>query len=111
MSQPVNTDESEVTTMEQMIPVFAGRWGYHPCDFELFLKLRSLHRWYWQTLRDFHRWHRWQRKAEENRRGPEPCYCPLFVQERPWYRPTLQRGETCERIASLHAQAAAYFER
>ena len=24
---------------------FQSKWGYHPCDYQLFLKLKSLHRW------------------------------------------------------------------
>ena len=65
---------------------FQSRWGFHPCDYSLFLKLKYLHKWYWQTLYDFHRWHRWWRKQEQNRRGSEPIYCPVFVKDEPWYK-------------------------
>lgn len=41
---------------------------------------------------DFHAWHRWWRKEEQNRNGPEPKFCPHFVIDTVWYRP-LQRGD------------------
>lgn len=71
---------------------FKSRWGFHPCDYELFLKLRRLHKWYWQTLYDFHRWHRWWRKEEQNRSGPEPKYCPAFMENKTWYKPVKNHG-------------------
>ena len=72
--------------------IFQSRWGYHPCNFQLFLKLKSLHRWYWQTLYDFHRWHRWWRKEPQNRVGPEPVFCPLFVLNTTWYKSVRNGG-------------------
>ena len=66
---------------------FKSRWGYHPCDFATFAKLKLLHKRYWQTVYDFHRWHRWWRKEPLNRQGAEPSYCPLFVAAMPWYKP------------------------
>ena len=71
---------NEVSTSQS----FRSRFGYHPCDWATFRKLKDLHRWYWQTVRDFHRWWRWQRKLPANRRGPEPQHCPAFVLLRPW---------------------------
>ena len=67
-------------------------WGYHPADYELFCKLKRLHRWYWQTVYSFHRWHRWWRKQEQNRVGPEPSFCPLFIEDKPWRKPVRTRG-------------------
>lgn len=67
-------------------------WGYHPADYELFCKLKRLHRWYWQTVYSFHRWHRWWRKQEQNRVGPEPSYCQLFIEEKSWRKPVRTRG-------------------
>ena len=69
-----------------------SRWGYHPADYELFRKLKRLHRWYWQTVYSFHRWHRWWRKQEQNRVGPEPSFCPLFIEDKPWRKPVRIRG-------------------
>jgi hypothetical protein len=69
-----------------------SRWGYHAADHATFAKLRALHKWYWQTVYDFHRWHRWWRKRPENRRGPEPRYCDVFVEDRVWYKPVTPHG-------------------
>jgi len=73
--------------------VFKSRWGFHPCDYEFFLKLKCLHGWYWQTVYDFHRWHRWWRKEPQNRIGPEPVFCPLFVEDNIWCKSVRIRGE------------------
>src|SRR5687768_17348390 len=72
---------------------FQSRFGFHPSTYEVFLKLKFLHKWYWQTLYDFHRWHRWRRKDEQNRIGPEPTYCPVFVEDKPWLKPVKFHGE------------------
>lgn len=70
-----------------------SRWGFHPCNYELFLKLKRLHKWYWQTVYDFHRWHRWWRRQPQNRTGPEPLYCREFVDNRPWRKPVCHHGQ------------------
>ena len=75
-----------------------SKWGYHPCNYQLFRKLKSLHRWYWQTVYDFHRWHRWWRKEPQNRVGAEPKYCPAFVCDGVWYKPVLIHGESGHRV-------------
>lgn len=72
---------------------FKSRWGFHPCSYEVYLKLKRLYKWYWQTLYDFHRWHRWRRKQEQNRTGAEPSYCPVFVLDQPWYKPARLGGQ------------------
>lgn len=79
--------------MSSETTVFRSRRGFHPCDYQLFLKLKYLHKWYWQTLYDFHRWHRWWRKEEQNRVGPEPAYCPTFVEERTWCKRVRTHGQ------------------
>lgn len=79
--------------MNSATTVFRSRWGFHPCRYDLYLKLKRLHRWYWQTVYDFHRWHRWQRKQPQNRIGPEPAFCAAFVEDRTWYKPVVTRGE------------------
>ena len=76
---------------------FCSRFGFHPCDYATYQKLRRLHRWYWQTVRDFHRWWRWQRKLPHNRQGNEPPFCPLFVEDRPWRRPKRSHGQDAVR--------------
>lgn len=77
---------------------FQSRWGFHPCDYESFTKLRQLHKWYWETLYDFHRWHRWWRKEEQNRTGPEPGYCEVFVEAKPWFKPVRFHGEPGSKV-------------
>jgi len=60
--------------------------GFHPCNYEVYIKLKALHRVYWQTLRDFHKWHRWNKKDVKNRKGEEPKYNVLFVENSRWYK-------------------------
>jgi hypothetical protein len=47
--------------------VHQSRWGYHPCDYETFQKLKKLHARYWRALRGYAAWRRWQRKRPQNR--------------------------------------------
>src|SRR5262245_24481435 len=61
--------------MSTEIEKLRSRWGFHPCRFDLYVKLKLLHKWYWQTIYEFHRWNRWQRKESQNRVGPEPKFC------------------------------------
>ncbi len=75
-----------------------SRWGFHPCNYELFHKLKRLHRWYWQTVYDFHRWHRWWRKEVQNRVGTEPVFCADFVQDKPWFKPVRIHGEAACKV-------------
>ena len=63
-----------------------SRFGYHPCDYSLFVKLKYLHKHYWIALRQFHTWHRWFRKEPQNRIGLEPKYCKPFVSNERWIK-------------------------
>jgi hypothetical protein len=72
--------------------VFQSLRGFHPCSYELFLKLKHLHKCYWQTVYDFHRWHRWLRKQPQHRIGPEPTCCPSFINDLAWYKPVRIHG-------------------
>lgn len=72
---------------------YQSRYGFHRCNYELYAKLKHLHRCYWKTLRQFHAWHRWVRKEPQNRNGPEPLYCPCFVENKPWAKPVRRDGE------------------
>lgn len=51
---------------------------YYYCDYETFSKLKALHKWYYQTLRDYARYDRWRSKQPQNRKGEEPTYCEFF---------------------------------
>ncbi len=86
------TNDGERHDMATTTNPLRSRWGFHPCDYDLYLKLRRLHKWYWQTVYDFHRWHRWRRKEEQNRRGPEPRHCPVFVADVFWRKPMRTHG-------------------
>ena len=72
---------------------FQSRWGFHPCEYDLFAKLKSLHKWYWQSLYDFHQWHRCWRKEPQNRHGQEPTLCETFVEHKTWIKPVQVHGE------------------
>ena len=51
---------------------YRSRWGYHPCNYETYDKLRRVHKAYYEGLRVLSRWRRWRAKLPHNRRGPEP---------------------------------------
>ncbi len=57
-----------------------SRWGFHPCDYETFLKLRRIHKAYHAGLILLARWRRWRAKMPHNRRGPEPVV-PAVIRE------------------------------
>ncbi|HEY7326222.1 MAG TPA: hypothetical protein VH592_01180 [Gemmataceae bacterium] len=81
--------------------MFRSRWGFHPCDFQTYCKLKILNQVFSQAIRLAHAWERWQRKAPHNRvlrrrirneKGqaigyespiplPEPRICPVFSQK------------------------------
>jgi len=46
---------------------FQSRWGFHPCDYHVFLKLKRVHKAYWEGLRKVAAWRRWERKRPCNR--------------------------------------------
>lgn len=77
---------------------FRSRFGFHPCDYPTYRKLKDLHRWYWLTVRDFHAWWRWQRKQPQNRRGQEPAFCPVFIEDRPWRKRRKSHGQDAVRL-------------
>ncbi len=47
--------------------MFQSRWGFHPCDYSTYRKLKFLHHVYQQALRMAHAWERWKRKDPHNR--------------------------------------------
>ena len=50
-----------------MSEVHKGRWGFYPCDYETYKKLKQLHKWHEQAVRDWSNWCRWDRKEPQNR--------------------------------------------
>jgi hypothetical protein len=81
--------------------MYASRWGFHPCDYQTYRKLKLLNQVYLQAVRLAHAWSRWKRKDPHNRvirrrirneKGqtigyelpvalPEPKICPVFSQK------------------------------
>jgi hypothetical protein len=81
--------------------MFKSRWGFHPCDYPTFRKLKLLNQIYMRAVRLAHAWQRWQRKDPHNRvmrrrirndkgqtigyESPsplaEPNICPVFSQK------------------------------
>jgi hypothetical protein len=46
---------------------YQSRWGFHPCNHAVYLKLNRIHKAYWEGLRLIAAWSRWQRKRPHNR--------------------------------------------
>ena len=81
--------------------MFQSLWGFHPCDYQTFRKLRFLNQIYLHAVRLAHAWQRWKRKDPHNRvvrrrirndKGQtigyeppvpmqEPKICPVFSQK------------------------------
>jgi hypothetical protein len=81
--------------------MFQSRWGFHPCDYQTYRKLKFLNQVYLRALRLAHAWTRWKRKDPHNRvirrrirnqtgqvigydppiQLPEPPTCPIFSQK------------------------------
>ena len=81
--------------------MFRSRWGFHPCDYQTFRKLKLLNQVYLRAVRLEHAWTRWKRKEPHNRvlrrrirneKGqtisyepplplPEPTICQVFSQK------------------------------
>jgi hypothetical protein len=50
------------------MPTYQSKWGFHPCDFQGFKKLKRLHTAYYQGLRLIAKHKRWERKMPQNRK-------------------------------------------
>src|SRR5215475_11844869 len=95
--------------------MFESRWGFHPCDYLTYRKLKFLNQVYLRALRLAHAWERWKRKDPHNRairrrlrnqHGqtigyepplmlPEPRICPIFSQKVFEIRHVDKRGRVC----------------
>ena len=82
--------------------VFESRWGFHPCDYPTYLKLKEIGKYFYRARSVRYEWERWERKDPQNRvlrkwirdeQGkrcgcevigpkPEPKVCPLFARKR-----------------------------
>jgi hypothetical protein len=84
--------------MSMLQSLVRSRWGFHPCDYQTYRKLKLLNLVYQRAVRLAHAWNRWKRKDPHNRvirrrrrnaQGQtigydpplplaEPGLCPLF---------------------------------
>jgi hypothetical protein len=71
-------------------PDYQSKWGYHPCNYPTFQKLKRLHKLFWQNQLAWKARLRWERKQPQNRRGPRPIFIPSMVP--PLVR-TLEKGK------------------
>jgi hypothetical protein len=81
--------------------MFRSRWGFHPCDYQTYRRLKFLNQLHMKAVRMAHAWERWRRKDPHNRvirhrirneKGqiigyeapvplPEPKMCSVFSQK------------------------------
>jgi len=47
--------------------MYQSRWGFHPCDYSTYRKLKFLHSVYQKAVRLAQAWKRWKRKDPHNR--------------------------------------------
>mgnify|MGYP003394881018 CR=1 FL=1 len=64
--------------------VVKGRFGFHPCDYETYLKLKAIKKRYWQSVYTDARHDRWERKFPKNRKGQEPPKACPHIGIRVW---------------------------
>ena len=55
------------TTMSKETNVFQSKWGFHPCNYDIFLKLKKIHKEYYRAVRQLANYDRWNRKDPKNR--------------------------------------------
>ena len=95
--------------------MFRSRWGYHPCDYTTYRKLKFLNQVYLRAVRLARAWARWTRKDPHNRvmrrrirneKGqtigygppvplPEPGLCASFSRNVSERRHVDKRGAVC----------------
>ena len=61
-----------------MTETFESRFGFHPCDYATFVKLKRVHKGYHEALRKVAAHRRWARKMPHNRNGPEPAVSAVY---------------------------------
>jgi hypothetical protein len=65
--------------------IYQPKWSDKPlhyrCSWETYFKLKSLKRWYYQTLHDVGCWKRWARKRKYKYLYREPAVCEVFVND------------------------------
>jgi len=58
-------------------PFFKGSWGYYPCSYLTFCKLKFLKKKFHEALRQHAKWERWIEKEPQNKEDP-PDLVPGF---------------------------------
>jgi hypothetical protein len=53
--------------MSSNLSVYQSRWGFHPCDYQTYRKLKFLNLAYLKAVRQARAWMRWKRKDPHNR--------------------------------------------
>jgi hypothetical protein len=101
--------------------VTKSRFGFHPCDYQTYRKLKTLYKRFWQTKHAVSAWQRWNNKLPKNRvirkwirdeqgrkigfevvgKRPEPKFCPLFMLRKGVNHPAYLNGQ----IASEYQKA------
>ena len=59
--------EKSMSETNKTVEIHESRWGFHPCDYETYSKLKAINKWYWDTIRAQADWDRWKRKEPQNR--------------------------------------------
>jgi hypothetical protein len=106
-------DIGNLVEQHLLCSAYKSKWGYHPCSFEVYQKLKQLYKIIWEAVRYHRKWQRWNEKKKENRKvyevirdetgrkkkkkatgnASEPPICPLFSHKRFAIRPTDFDGE------------------
>ena len=100
--------EETMNTATKTEEVLKSRWGYHPCTYAIFCKLKYLHRLYWETVSDYMAWERWDRKLPRNRKGPEPTYNKAFIDDVPSFRQRERCGRWLKKTINDHGIVELY---
>ena len=105
-------------TVECRQPKWSDKPLYWAFDYETFVKLRKLHKWYYQNLHLIGHYKRWIRKEPQNRKGPKPEYFrkdlgefAIFCQEaRMPYNTEEEAMEVRRRFYSLSTKVDEMYE-
>lgn len=102
--------------MSAVSTTYRSRWGFHPCDYATYRKLKLLNRVHERAVRLAHSWDRWHRKDPHNRvcrrrirddQGrtigyaepvpiPEPPLCSVFCRKEQERRFVDNKGNYCK---------------
>lgn len=58
---------AETVVNNKGITCYKGKWGWYPCDYDNFMKLKELNKHWQKAIRSAASWNRWSRKEEQNR--------------------------------------------